>query len=127
MFILSILAAMIASRSMILATFSVINMALALDCFPRVTVIHTSRRFMGQMYIPTINWFMAIMCVFIIAGFKSTDFIAHAFGKEMFFLPIQKYMDQSFIFSVKLHAVSYIRSFSMNKSQIDAWKKVFSM
>ena len=84
MFILSILAAMIASRSMILATFSVINMALALDCFPRVTVIHTSRRFMGQMYIPTINWLMAIICVLIIAGFKSTDFIAHAFGKEIF-------------------------------------------
>lgn len=79
MFLLSISAAMIASRSMILATFSVIKMALALDCFPRVKIIHTSKRLMGQIYIPVVNWFLMIMCVIITACLRTTYRIGHAY------------------------------------------------
>lgn len=80
MFVIAILVAMIASRSMILATFSVIKTAMALDCFPRVKIIHTSKKFMGQIYIPVINWFLMIMCVLITAGFRTTRLIGHAYG-----------------------------------------------
>lgn len=79
MFLLAISASMIASRSMILATFSVIKMALALDCFPRVKIIHTSKRFMGQIYIPVVNWFLMIMCVVITACLRTTYRIGHAY------------------------------------------------
>lgn len=80
MLVISTLAAMIASQSMILATFSVVKMALALDCFPRVKIIHTSRRFMRRIYIPVINWFLMIMCVLLTACFRTTHQIGYAYG-----------------------------------------------
>ncbi|KAH9709039.1 putative potassium transporter 12 [Citrus sinensis] len=55
-FVLAALAAMIASQAMISATFSCIKQAMALGCFPRLKIIHTSRKRMGQIYIPVINW-----------------------------------------------------------------------
>ncbi|KAI5066321.1 hypothetical protein GOP47_0018945 [Adiantum capillus-veneris] len=79
MFLLAISAAMIASRSIILATFSVIKMALALDCFPRVKILHTSKRLMGQIYIPVVNVFLMIMCVVVTACLRSTYRIGHAY------------------------------------------------
>lgn len=79
MFFLAISAAMIASRSIILATFSVIKMAVALDCFPRVKIIHTSKRLMGQVYIPVVNVFLMIMCVVVTAYMRSTYRIGHAY------------------------------------------------
>ncbi|MCO5600085.1 hypothetical protein L7F22_054193 [Adiantum nelumboides] len=79
MFFLAISAAMIASRSVILATFSVIRIALALDCFPRVKIIHTSKQLMGQIYIPVVNAFLMIMCVVVTACLRSTYRIGHAY------------------------------------------------
>ncbi|XP_020264468.1 LOW QUALITY PROTEIN: potassium transporter 23-like [Asparagus officinalis] len=74
------LAAMIASQAMISATFSCIKQSMALGCFPRVKIIHTSKRFMGQIYIPVINWFLMIMCIIVVAAFRSTNDIANAYG-----------------------------------------------
>ncbi|CAG8779835.1 34627_t:CDS:2 [Gigaspora margarita] len=51
-FILAILATIIASQAMISATFSLIYQSMQLDCFPRVKVIHTSEKVEGQIYIP---------------------------------------------------------------------------
>ena len=80
MLVISTLAATIASQAMISATFSVVKMALAIDAFPRVKVIHTSSRFMGQIYIPVINWFLMIMCIIIMAAFRSTTELGNAYG-----------------------------------------------
>ncbi|XP_020673725.1 potassium transporter 23-like [Dendrobium catenatum] len=71
---------MIASQAMISATFSCIKQSMALGCFPRMKIIHTSKRFMGQIYIPNINWFLMIMCILIVATFRSTTDIANAYG-----------------------------------------------
>lgn len=79
-FVIATLAAMIASQAMISATFSVIKQAMALGCFPRLKIVHTSRKFMGQIYIPVINWFLMIMCIIVVASFRSTTDIANAYG-----------------------------------------------
>ncbi|KAJ9549299.1 hypothetical protein OSB04_021842 [Centaurea solstitialis] len=73
-------AAIIASQAMISASFSCIKQSMALGCFPRLKIIHTSRRFMGQIYIPVINWFLMVMCVVVVATFRSTTDIANAYG-----------------------------------------------
>lgn len=52
MFVVAVIAAVIASQAMISATFSIIKQSMALGCFPRVTVIHTSSKYEGQVYIP---------------------------------------------------------------------------
>ncbi|OIV94519.1 hypothetical protein TanjilG_25581 [Lupinus angustifolius] len=79
-FVIATLAAMIASQAMISATFSCIKQSMALGCFPRIKIIHTSRKFIGQIYIPVINWFLMVMCIIIVAIFQHTTDIANAYG-----------------------------------------------
>ncbi|XP_009628639.1 putative potassium transporter 12 isoform X1 [Nicotiana tomentosiformis] len=73
-------AAIIASQAMISASFSCVKQAMALGCFPRLKIIHTSKKHMGQIYIPVINWFLMIMCMLVVAAFRSTTDIANAYG-----------------------------------------------
>ncbi|KAF3622302.1 Potassium transporter 7 [Capsicum annuum] len=73
-------AAIIASQAMISASFSCVKQAMALGCFPRLKIIHTSKRHIGQIYIPVINWFLMLMCMLVVAAFKSTTDIANAYG-----------------------------------------------
>ncbi|GFY89143.1 K+ uptake permease 7 [Actinidia rufa] len=62
-FLIANVAALIASRAMTTATFSCIKQSTALGCFPRLKIIHTSRKFMGQIYIPVINWFLLVFAI----------------------------------------------------------------
>ncbi|KAK3432405.1 hypothetical protein EUGRSUZ_E04300 [Eucalyptus grandis] len=79
-FIIATLAAIVASQATISATFSIIKQALALGCFPRVKVVHTSKNFLGQIYIPDINWILMILCIAVTAGFKNQSQIGNAYG-----------------------------------------------
>ncbi|XP_042485856.1 potassium transporter 10-like [Macadamia integrifolia] len=80
MFIIATLAAIVASQATISATFSIIKQAQALGCFPRVKVVHTSKKFLGQVYIPDINWVLMILCIAVTAGFKNQSQIGNAYG-----------------------------------------------
>ncbi|KAF8039455.1 hypothetical protein BT93_B1864 [Corymbia citriodora subsp. variegata] len=79
-FVIATVAAMIASQAMISATFSCVKQSMALGCFPRLKIVHTSKRRMGQIYIPVINWFLMIMCIVVVSIFQSTTDIANAYG-----------------------------------------------
>ncbi|XP_062176925.1 potassium transporter 7-like isoform X3 [Alnus glutinosa] len=78
-FIIANIAALIASRAMTTATFSCIKQSTALGCFPRLKIIHTSRKFMGQIYIPIINWFLLAVCVVFVCCISSIDEIGNAY------------------------------------------------
>nr|XP_018686345.1 PREDICTED: potassium transporter 7-like isoform X2 [Musa acuminata subsp. malaccensis] len=79
-FLIATIAALIASRAMTTATFSCIKQSIALGCFPRLKIIHTSRKFMGQIYIPVINWFLLVFCVAFVATFGNIYEIGNAYG-----------------------------------------------
>ncbi|KAH6815618.1 Potassium transporter family protein [Perilla frutescens var. frutescens] len=79
-FVVATIAAVIASQAMISASFSCVKQAMALGCFPRLKIIHTSRKLMGQIYIPVINYFLMVMCIIVVAVFRSTTEIANAYG-----------------------------------------------
>ncbi|GER33165.1 potassium transporter [Striga asiatica] len=79
-FIVATLAAIVASQATISATFSIIKQALALGCFPRVKVVHTSKKFLGQIYIPDINWILMVLCIAVTAGFRNQSQIGNAYG-----------------------------------------------
>ncbi|KAK9937188.1 hypothetical protein M0R45_013997 [Rubus argutus] len=79
-FIVATAAAAVASQASITATFSLIKQALALGCFPRVKVVHTSRKYRHQIYIPDINWIVMILCIVLIASFKNQNQIGNASG-----------------------------------------------
>ncbi|XVE49554.1 hypothetical protein DITRI_Ditri01bG0091500 [Diplodiscus trichospermus] len=74
------IAALIASRTMTTATFSCIKQSTALGCFPRLKIIHTSRKFMGQIYIPVINWFLLVVCLIFVCSIASINEIGNAYG-----------------------------------------------
>ncbi|KAK4564414.1 hypothetical protein RGQ29_006468 [Quercus rubra] len=79
-FLVATAAAIVASQATISATFSIIKQALALGCFPRVKVVHTSKKFLGQIYVPDINWILMILCIAVTAGFKNQSQIGNAYG-----------------------------------------------
>ncbi|XP_022748753.1 potassium transporter 11-like isoform X2 [Durio zibethinus] len=79
-FVIATAAAIVASQATISATFSIIKQALALGCFPRVKVVHTSKKFLGQIYVPDINWILMVLCIAVTAGFKNQNQIGNAYG-----------------------------------------------
>lgn len=85
------IAALIASRAMTTATFSCIKQSTALGCFPRLKIIHTSRKFMGQIYIPVINWFLLVVCLVFVCSISSNTEMGNAYGtaSSFFFLGSQ--------------------------------------
>ncbi|KAL3521604.1 hypothetical protein ACH5RR_019753 [Cinchona calisaya] len=80
MFVISTLAAIVASQSMISASFSIVKQSLALGCFPRVNMRHTSSEHEGQVYSPEINYTLMIICVGLVIGFKGGVALANAYG-----------------------------------------------
>uniref|UniRef100_A0A453LNC5 Potassium transporter n=1 Tax=Aegilops tauschii subsp. strangulata TaxID=200361 RepID=A0A453LNC5_AEGTS len=73
-------AAIVSSQATISATYSIIKQALAVGCFPRVKIIHTSKKYLGQIYSPDINWILMVLCIAVTAGFKNQSQIANAYG-----------------------------------------------
>jgi KUP system potassium uptake protein len=59
--ILTILAAIIASQAVISGAFSLTQQAIQLGFIPRLSILHTSEKAAGQIYIPAINWGLALM------------------------------------------------------------------
>ncbi|XP_057494524.1 potassium transporter 7-like [Actinidia eriantha] len=79
-FLIANVAALIASRAMTTATFSCIKQSTALGCFPRLKIIHTSRKFMGQIYIPVINWFLLVFAIVFVCSISSINEMGNAYG-----------------------------------------------
>jgi KUP system potassium uptake protein len=73
-------AAVIASQALISGVFSITHQAVQLGFFPRVTVRHTSRNIEGQIYLPEVNWGLALACCALVIGFRSSSALAEAYG-----------------------------------------------
>ncbi|HLL25938.1 MAG TPA: KUP/HAK/KT family potassium transporter, partial [Kofleriaceae bacterium] len=80
MIVLATLAAIIASQALISGAFSLTNQAVQLGFMPRVTVIHTSSKERGQIYIPEVNWMFMIGSVSLVFAFGSSKGLAAAYG-----------------------------------------------
>ncbi|KAM0952800.1 putative potassium transporter [Dioscorea sansibarensis] len=78
--VLSVLASVVGSQAAITATFSIINQLQALNCFPRVKVVHTSERIHGQIYIPDINWILMALCLAFTIAVKDVANMGNATG-----------------------------------------------
>ena len=66
MIVLATMAAVIASQALISGAFSLTNQAVQLGYLPRVTVVHTSHKAEGQIYIPEVNWLLMVACVALV-------------------------------------------------------------
>jgi KUP system potassium uptake protein len=77
---LSICAAVIASQALITGTFSLTRQAIQLGYFPRLRILHTSAEHASQIYIPIVNWALALGTIWVVLEFKSSAGLAGAYG-----------------------------------------------
>jgi len=78
--LLSIAATVIASQALISGAFSLTRQAVNLGFFPRTTVIHTCAEREGQIYLPSINFLLALGSIGLVLLFKRSDNLADAYG-----------------------------------------------
>ncbi|GLU07400.1 hypothetical protein SLE2022_243600 [Rubroshorea leprosula] len=86
MFVVAVMASIIASQAMISGTFSIIQQSLSLGCFPRVKVVHTSPKHGGQVYIPEVNYLLMLASIGVTVGFRTTEKIGNAYGIAVVFV-----------------------------------------
>ena len=77
---LATMATVIASQATISGTFSIAQQAIALGYLPRMRIIYTSEREMGQIYIPFVNWLQLCAVILAVVGFGSSSNLASAYG-----------------------------------------------
>jgi KUP system potassium uptake protein len=73
-------AAIVASQALISGAFSLTRQAVQLGYSPRVTIRHTSRTEIGQIYLPGINRLVGVACVLLVLTFRSSGNLASAYG-----------------------------------------------
>jgi KUP system potassium uptake protein len=78
--ILATMATVIASQALISGVYSLTMQAVQLGYLPRFDIDHTSPREIGQIYIATINWGLAVACVGLVLAFRSSSNLAAAYG-----------------------------------------------
>jgi len=73
-------ATVIASQATISGAYSITKQAIQLGFLPRLTVVQTSARERGQIYIPGINWVLLAAVLGAVIGFGSSSRLASAYG-----------------------------------------------
>ncbi len=77
---LSTAATVIASQALISGAFSITKQAVSLGYLPRMSVHHTSKEEIGQIYVPFVNWGLLICTIGLVVFFGSSSNLAAAYG-----------------------------------------------
>src|SRR5215210_3470988 len=78
--LLATMATVIASQAVITGAFSLTQQAIQLGLLPRLRVIQTAGEEKGQIYIPFVNWGLAVLTLGAVLGFGSSSKLAGAYG-----------------------------------------------
>ncbi len=78
--ILATMATVIASQALISGAFSLTVQAVQLDYLPRLAILHTSEKHIGQVYVPLVNWLLMLGCVGLVIAFQTSSNLASAYG-----------------------------------------------
>ncbi len=78
--ILATLAAIIASQAVISGAYSMTKQAIQLGFLPRMSVLYTSARESGQIYMPAVNWALLAGVLAAVLFFGSSSALAGAYG-----------------------------------------------
>jgi len=77
---LATLATVIASQALISGAFSVTKQVIQLGYLPRLQLLHTSVKDMGQIYMPFVNWSLFVLIVLAVGMFRTSSNLAAAYG-----------------------------------------------
>lgn len=72
-------ATIIASQALITGSYTLISEAIRLSFWPKVRINYPSNK-MGQIYVPSINWFLWLGCIGIVLYFKESANMEAAYG-----------------------------------------------
>src|SRR5271154_2945454 len=78
--LLATVATVIASQSIISGAYSLTHQAIQLGFLPRMNIVHSAGREIGQIYVPFVNWALAAATLAAVIGFGSSDAFAGAYG-----------------------------------------------
>lgn len=78
--ILSVMATVIASQSMISGIFSVLYQAMTTRIFPHFKVSYTSSELHSQIYVGVVNWFLFVCVITMLFVFGESGKLAAAYG-----------------------------------------------
>ena len=78
--VIATLATIIASQAVISGAYSVTQQAIQLGFIPRMRITHTSSVARGQIYVPTVNWFLAATVALLVVSFRSSAAMLPAYG-----------------------------------------------
>ncbi|PCG89542.1 potassium transporter [Penicillium occitanis (nom. inval.)] len=84
--VIAILAAIVASQAIITATFQLLTQTMKLSYFPQIKVIHTSKVFHGQLFVPVANWLLMIGTILIASIYNNTTSLGNAYGVCVMFV-----------------------------------------
>ena len=80
MVVLATAATVIASQALISGAFSATKQTIQLGFLPRLSILHTSIRDTGQIYIPAVNWILLAGVIVAVTHFGSSSALAAAYG-----------------------------------------------
>jgi KUP system potassium uptake protein len=78
--VLATVATIIASQAVITGAYSMTKQVMQLGLLPRMHVLYTSEKEMGQIYIPLVNWLLLSAVLLAVLGFGSSSALASAYG-----------------------------------------------
>jgi KUP system potassium uptake protein len=78
--IMATVATVVASQAVITGTFSMTQQMIQLRFMPRMRIVHTSIKTVGQIYVPTVNFMLMIMVILLVLLFKSSEALGAAYG-----------------------------------------------
>ncbi|KJX95714.1 potassium uptake protein [Zymoseptoria brevis] len=84
--VFAILAAIVASQAITTATFQLLSQIIKLSYFPQIQVKHTSKVFHNQLYVPLVNYLLAIGAVVVTAVYRNTTALGNAYGVCVMFV-----------------------------------------
>jgi KUP system potassium uptake protein len=73
-------ATVIASQSIISGAYSLTQQAIQLGFLPRMRVLHTASHERGQIYVPVVNWLLAVGTLAAVIMFGTSDALGGAYG-----------------------------------------------
>ena len=78
--ILATVATIIASQAVVSGAFSLTRQAIQLRQLPPMTIVQTSSKALGQIYMPLVNWLLMAAAVLLVLTFRSSSALAAAYG-----------------------------------------------
>jgi KUP system potassium uptake protein len=80
---LATFAAAVASQALISGAFSLTRQAVQLGYMPRMTIVHTSGKTEGQIYIPELNSVLMVSCLALVLATRDSGRLADTYGTAM--------------------------------------------